>query len=44
LGWALIQSASIAFYLKNVLFDWTPMLAFEIILWLTTGAMVFVVK
>jgi preprotein translocase subunit SecY len=40
LGWALIQSASIAFYLKNVLFDWTPMLAFEIILWLTTGAMV----
>ena len=40
LGWALIQSASIAFYLKNVLFDWTPILALEIIFWLTTGAMI----
>jgi preprotein translocase subunit SecY len=40
LGWALIQSSSIAFYLKRALFDWSPLLAFEIILWLTTGAMI----
>jgi len=40
LGWALIQSSSIAFYLKRTLFDWSPLLAFEIILWLTTGAMI----
>merc|ERR1712115_3244 len=40
LGWALLQSSSIAFYLKNVLFDWTPILAIEIIIWLTTGAMI----
>lgn len=39
-GWALIQSSSIAFYLKRALFDWSPVLAFEIILWLTTGAMI----
>jgi preprotein translocase subunit SecY len=39
-GWALIQSSSIAFYLKRALFDWSPLLAFEIILWLTTGAMI----
>ena len=40
LGWALLQSSSIAFYLKRALFDWTPVLAFEIIIWLTTGAMI----
>jgi preprotein translocase subunit SecY len=40
LGWALIQSSSVAFYLKRALFDWSPLLAFEIILWLTTGAMI----
>jgi preprotein translocase subunit SecY len=40
LGWALIQSSSIAFYLKRALFDWSPLLAFEIILWLSTGAMI----
>ena len=40
LWWALIQSSSIAFYLKRALFDWSPLLAFEIILWLTTGAMI----
>lgn len=40
LGWALIQSTSIAFYLKRALFDWNPFLAFEIIIWLTTGAMI----
>ena len=39
-AWALIQSSSIAFYLKRALFDWTPFLAFEIILWLSTGAMI----
>ena len=39
-GWALIQSSSIAFYLKRALFDWSPLLAFEIILWLSTGAMI----
>jgi preprotein translocase subunit SecY len=39
-GWALIQSSTIAFYLKRALFDWSPLLAFEIILWLTTGTMI----
>lgn len=40
LGWALIQSVSIAFYLKRALFDWNLYLAVEIIIWLTTGAMI----
>ena len=40
LGWALIQSVSIAFYLKRALFDWNLYLAAEIIIWLTTGAMI----
>ena len=40
LGWALIQSFSIAFYLKRALFDWNLYLAAEIIIWLTTGAMI----
>nr|YP_010536819.1 SecY-type transporter protein [Helicotheca tamesis]UYC30606.1 SecY-type transporter protein [Helicotheca tamesis] len=40
LGWALIQSFSIAFYLKRALFDWNLILATEIIIWLTTGAMI----
>lgn len=40
LVWAVIQSAGIAFYLKRALFNWTPILAFEIIIWLTTGAMI----
>jgi len=38
--WAVIQSASVAFYLKRILFDWNLGLACEIILWLTTGAMI----
>jgi len=38
--WAIIQSTGIAFYLKRALFNWTPFLAFEIIIWLTTGAMI----
>lgn len=37
---AIIQSASLAFYLKQVLFSWNYSLAFEIVAWLTTGAMV----
>jgi len=38
--WAFIQSAGIAFYLKRALFNWSPILAFEIIIWLTTGSMI----
>lgn len=40
LAWALIQSSSIAFYLKRALFDWDISLAIQIIVWLTTGAMI----
>ena len=40
LGWAVIQSFSLAFYLKQVLFDWNYILAIEIVIWLTTGAMI----
>ena len=40
LGWALIQSFSIAFYLKRALFDWDIYLAGQIMVWLTTGAMI----
>jgi preprotein translocase subunit SecY len=40
LGWALIQSFSIAFYLKRALFDWNLALGIQIIIWLTTGAMI----
>lgn len=38
--WAIIQSLSLAFYLKQVLFDWNYSLATEIVIWLTTGAMI----
>ena len=38
--WAVIQSLSLAFYLKQVLFDWNYILAIEIVIWLTTGAMI----
>lgn len=37
---AIVQSLSLAFYLKQVLFDWSYGLAIEIVLWLTTGAMI----
>ena len=37
---AIIQSLSIAIYLKSVLFDWNYYLAFEIVIWLTTGTMI----
>lgn len=40
LGWAIIQSASIAIFLKDVLFDWNWNLALQIIICLTTGAIV----
>jgi preprotein translocase subunit SecY len=38
--WAIIQSVTLAFYLKQILFNWDYILAFEIIVWLTTGAMI----
>ena len=38
--WAIIQSIGLAFYLRQILFDWNYNLAFEIIVWLTTGAMI----
>nr|YP_010472437.1 SecY-type transporter protein [Pleurosigma intermedium]UVG42048.1 SecY-type transporter protein [Pleurosigma intermedium] len=38
--WGIIQSVSIAIYLKQVLFNWNYFLAFEIVIWLTTGAMI----
>lgn len=38
--WAIIQSIGVAFYLRQILFDWNYGLAAEIILWLTTGAMI----
>ncbi len=40
LSWAIIQSLSLAFYLKQILFDWNYFLAIEIVIWLTTGAMI----
>ena len=37
---AVIQSVSLSLYLKQILFDWSYTLAFEITFWLTTGAMI----
>ena len=37
---AIIQSISISLYLRQILFDWNYGLAFEITIWLTTGAMI----
>ena len=37
---AIIQSLSLAFYLRQILFDWNYVLVIEIVIWLTTGAMV----
>jgi preprotein translocase subunit SecY len=37
---AVIQSVSISLYLRQILFDWNYQLAFEISVWLTTGAMI----
>ena len=38
--WALIQSAGIGLYLRELLFDWNIQLFIEIIISLTTGAMI----
>lgn len=38
--WAVIQSVGVSLYLKQILFNWSYPLAFEIIIWLTTGAMI----
>ena len=38
--WAIIQSVSLSLYLKQVLFDWNFTLGFEIVVYLTTGAMI----
>lgn len=38
--WAVIQSLGVTLYLKKILFDWNYFLAFETILWLTTGSMI----
>jgi len=38
--WAVIQSVGVSLYLKQILFNWSYSLAFEIIIWLTTGAMI----
>ena len=40
LGWAIIQSTSIAVFLKTILFDWNLTLAIEIITCLTVGSMI----
>lgn len=40
LMWAIIQSVSLTLYLKQILFNWSLGLAFEIVVWLTTGAMI----
>lgn len=40
LGFATAQAISIVTYLKRILFYWDLLLAAEIILWLTTGAMI----
>jgi preprotein translocase subunit SecY len=37
---AIIQSVSLSLYLKQILFDWSYNLAFEIVVFLTTGAMI----
>ena len=38
--WAIIQSIGLTLYLRQILFDWNYTLAFEITVWLTTGAMI----
>ena len=38
--WAVVQSIGITSYLRQILFDWNYNLAFEIVVWLTTGAMI----
>lgn len=38
--WAIIQSLGVGLYLRQILFDWNLQLLCEIVLWLTTGAMI----
>jgi preprotein translocase subunit SecY len=38
--WGVIQSIGVTLYLRQILFDWNYLLAAEIVLWLTTGAMI----
>lgn len=38
--WAIIQSFGLGLYLKQILFYWNLSLLLQIILWLTTGAMI----
>ena len=40
LVWAVIQAVGVTLYLRQVLFNWNYTLAVEIVLWLTTGAMI----
>jgi preprotein translocase subunit SecY len=37
---AIVQSLSLSLYLKQILFDWNYTLAFEIVVYLSTGAMI----
>lgn len=38
--WAIIQSVGLGLYLRPILFNWNIQLLFEIVVWLTTGAMI----
>ena len=38
--WAIIQSAGLGLYLRPILFNWNIQLLIEIVIWLTTGAMI----
>ena len=38
--WAIIQAVGVTLYLRQVLFNWNYTLAVEIVIWLTTGAMI----
>ena len=40
LGLAILQSSGISLYLKQILFNWNFALAINIVIWLTTGAMI----
>ena len=40
LFFAVFQSLSISFLLKQIVYDWSYLFAIEIIIWLTTGAMI----
>ena len=39
---AIIQSGGVALYLRPILFDWNIILATQIVIWLTAGAMIVV--